>query len=101
MFKNISNGVIVLEADTDDDIDKLIAQFSKLDSIKKNFSYNKPEKRKPQFTIFGINKDVTKEQLTERLDFKSDLLKDDGSSNPMFTDNFSIKTKFVANWIGA
>ncbi|GBL96006.1 hypothetical protein AVEN_199968-1 [Araneus ventricosus] len=87
------------EADTDDDIDKLIAQFSKLDTINKNFSYNKPKKRKLQFIIFGINKDVTKEQLTEGLKFKNDLLKDDDSSNPMFIVNFSINTKYGANWI--
>ncbi|GBM39408.1 hypothetical protein AVEN_97025-1 [Araneus ventricosus] len=87
------------EADTDNDIDKLIAQFSKLDTINKNFGYNKPKKRKPQFIIFGINEDVTKEQLTEGLKIKNDLLKDDDSSNPMFTVNFSINTKYGANWI--
>ncbi|GBN67594.1 hypothetical protein AVEN_3086-1 [Araneus ventricosus] len=76
-----------------------VKKSRKIDVYKLAAGYNKPKKRKPQFIIFGINKDATKEQLNEGLKFKNNLLKDDDSSNPVFSVNFSINTKYGANWI--
>ncbi|GBM32410.1 hypothetical protein AVEN_239800-1 [Araneus ventricosus] len=84
-FKRISNGGLVLETDSDNDIDQLIAQFPKLDSINNNFTYSK---RRPQFIIFGINKDVTKLQLVDDLVLKNYLLKSDNPENPKFMVSF-------------
>ncbi|GBL76038.1 hypothetical protein AVEN_234350-1 [Araneus ventricosus] len=70
----------------------------KIKKNQKNFQWCKPKKRRSQ-VIFGINKDVTKQQLADGLVFKNDLLKSDNPENPKFMVNFSIKSKYGANWI--
>ncbi|GBM13088.1 hypothetical protein AVEN_101930-1 [Araneus ventricosus] len=98
-FKRISNGGIVVEVVSNSDIDQLIAQFAKLDSVNNSFIYSKPKKRRPQFIFFGINKDLTKKQLADSFVFKNDLLKSDNPENPKFKVNFSMKSKYGANWV--
>ncbi|GIY32627.1 hypothetical protein CDAR_287291 [Caerostris darwini] len=59
--RNIRNGGIIIETDTDTDLDKLIQEFKLQDELTKNFIIDKPALKKPQIICFDVAQDTSGE----------------------------------------
>ncbi|GIX83506.1 uncharacterized protein CDAR_83521 [Caerostris darwini] len=95
--RNINNGGILIETDTEKDLDKLISEFKAKDALKTSFNIAKPVARKPHIICFEISPDTGEDQLMEG------LRKQFNDTNESLEADFSIKhhyqTKRGVNWI--
>ncbi|GIX87735.1 CCHC-type domain-containing protein [Caerostris darwini] len=96
--RNISNGGILIETDTEKDLDALIEEFKKKDELTQKFSIAKPVTRKPHIICFNVSTDMGETELTECL--RNQFLED---NEQQLEDAFIIKhhfdTKRGVNWI--
>ncbi|GBN90277.1 hypothetical protein AVEN_79033-1 [Araneus ventricosus] len=93
-LKSINKGGIIISAPTNDDIDKLIGEFSKIDDIRQNFDIRKPKLLDPSIIIFNVEETVTKEELLEGLKDQNEEL---SSANIQVRTSF--KSRLGRNWI--
>ncbi|GBM65997.1 hypothetical protein AVEN_152201-1 [Araneus ventricosus] len=92
--KKIKKGGIAINTDLKEDIEKLIEEFKKIDEIVNNNEIIKPLPRKPRIVIYGVDNDLTKEEVQENLV---------SQNNDMTTEGFAVLSSFQGkqgkNWI--
>ncbi|GIY65501.1 uncharacterized protein CDAR_187221 [Caerostris darwini] len=95
--KFIKNGGLLVETESEEDLDKLIEEFKQIDELSNKYTINKPIDRKPQIICFDVSKDLEEKQLLEYMEMQ---FAEEGARDEK---NFSIKHHFPSkkgiNWI--
>ncbi|GIY67524.1 hypothetical protein CEXT_526891, partial [Caerostris extrusa] len=87
--RNIRNGGILIETESEEDLDKLIQEFKAQDVLDRDFTIQKPTLRKPHIICFDVSQDTTEQMLLENLNLQFDDPQDP-------TDKFQIKHHFAS-----
>ncbi|GIY54778.1 uncharacterized protein CDAR_391111 [Caerostris darwini] len=94
--RNIRNGGIIIETDTETDLDKLIQEFKLQDDLTKNFTIDKPALKKPQIICFDVAQDTSGDKILEDLHSQFSEI---GHENEDFHIKHHFNSKRGVNWI--
>ncbi|GIY95032.1 uncharacterized protein CEXT_9131 [Caerostris extrusa] len=94
--RNIRNGGIIIETETETDLDKLIQEFKLQDDLAKNFDILKPDLKKPQIICFDVSQDTSGEKLLEDLHSQFSEV---GHGKEDFHIEHHFNSKRGVNWI--
>ncbi|GBM48164.1 hypothetical protein AVEN_138297-1 [Araneus ventricosus] len=92
--KKIKKGGIAVNTFSEEDIDKLVEEFKKNAEIVNNYDIIKPQPKKPRIVIYGVDNDLTKEEVQDNLAAQNDDMIPEGSEVL-----FSFQGKLGRNWI--
>ncbi|GIX89958.1 uncharacterized protein CEXT_272091 [Caerostris extrusa] len=95
--RNINNGGILIETDSEKDLERLINEFKAKDALNASYQISRTVARKPQIICFEVSTDTGETQLVEG------LRKQFSDPDTGLEDDFAIKhhyqTKRGVNWI--
>ncbi|GBM57502.1 hypothetical protein AVEN_137935-1 [Araneus ventricosus] len=92
--KNIKKGGILINTPSEEDIDKLIDEFKKTDSLFQNYEISKPKLFNPSIVIFQVDEQLTQEEVLEGLKIQNEDL-----AEATLEACTSFKVKTGENWI--
>ncbi|GIX71186.1 hypothetical protein CEXT_318811 [Caerostris extrusa] len=96
--RNIKEGGIFIETETEKDLVKLIQHFKEQDDLKDHFNINKPRARKPHIICFDISADTEEKTLLDSMEQFSEGMNDFAikhhyksrrANSPFDTDNLN------------
>lgn len=94
--KNISDGGILINTKTKNDIDKLEKELNKNKEIRGKYNIAIPKKRNPQIILFNVTNDVSNDEIISEMMDKYDITKKEDISVKL-RQNFRYKNS--SNWI--
>lgn len=95
---SVGGGGLLIEAPSEEDLQALEREVACVTEIGDNYSCSKPQKRRPQIIIFGLDNSVDRAGLQDSLGIKNHYLLDE-RNRPRYSVDFPVKGKRSTHWV--